>query len=138
MRADRVAPLLERLADQPDDDETRGVLVDVWYHRVHSPSTRRASRTHGWALAKYLAPLDQVFHGVEWRAGLPYAARMLPQLPADDELLALIGNDVRLGMLVRITRDNAWIKTARVLARDARWRSVCARSIRAVRICSRR
>lgn len=122
LRRERVEPLLLRLADDPTDDETRGVLVDVLqeegvpYARALAEA-RAAHRAHGWALAPYLAPLDRVFQQFEWRAGLPFAAALLPQLPADDELLALIARDVRLGMLVRIRRDNASIENyVRVLS----------------------
>jgi len=121
-RVDRVAPLLERLADEPDDDATRSVLLDVLqeegapYARALAEA-RDAKRFAVQVLEPLLGPLSAIFERVQYRGGLPWSAQLRPRMPTDEALLALVGNDVRLGMLTTIQRGSASVENyLRVLA----------------------
>jgi hypothetical protein len=122
LRIDRVIPLLERLADEPDDDASRSVLCDV-LQEEGAPyaggiaEARAAKRFEHSALGSLIGPLAAIFERVQYRGGLPWSAALRAQMPMDEALLALVGGDVRLGLLTHLVRNNASIASyARVIA----------------------
>lgn len=112
LRIERVAPLLERLADEPDDDANRSVLLDALqeegapYARALAEA-RDAKRFAVEVLEPLIGPLSAIFERIQYRGGLPWSAQLRPQMPTDDALLALVGTDVRLAMLTAIQRGSA-------------------------------
>lgn len=122
LRVERVTPLLARLADEPDDDATRSVLLDVLqeegapYARAVAEA-RAAKRFAHTVLSPLLGPLAAIFERVQYREGLPWSVGVRPQMPTDEPLLALVGRDVRLGLITHMIRNNASTANyARVIA----------------------
>ncbi len=109
LRTERFLPLLERLADDPDDDSTRSVLLDLMQDEGVLYAREIAEGLAAKRDVPLLGPLDKVFDRVRYRGGLPWFAQLRQRQPSDDALFELVGRDLRVGLLTTITRGNAAI-----------------------------
>jgi len=97
--------LLAALARDPDDDATRGVLVDLlqelgeaygaWVARERAGGVG-PSRAHR---RDALGPLAHFLEAVAYRGGLPWSAALARRPPEEAALVEAAAGDLRLGML---------------------------------------
>jgi hypothetical protein len=106
-----VAQLLERLADDPTDEPTRDVLLDMLADLGLPCASAFASLRSGHELTQLLqrsvlGPLALFFRDVKFAGGMPVTATVLTDRTTDPALVASLASDVRMQMITRLRRGN--------------------------------
>jgi hypothetical protein len=102
-RRDELAGLLDQLAANPEDDTTRGVIIDLLADAGEACADVFALLRAGAKVSvpkqrAALGPLNH-FMTVKFERGLPWTATLIKKPPDDREAIATLLGDLRLGML---------------------------------------
>ncbi len=101
VRTEELDRVFSILADQPDDDAARLVVIDLLEDAGEPYAVQFAKLLAGDTDAdlrrEALGTLASYIHELEWRGNLPVAGELSPAAPNDEDIGDLVAGDHRLG-----------------------------------------